>query len=122
DVVQRRHFQDSVARGRDYYYPYRSLVPTNVDQLLVAGRHYSATSDAQKSSREIPPRMAMGQAVALAGVLSLQQQVRVRDVDATDIQRLMREHNADPGDIPSANATIDEFPARPTADKEAIQV
>jgi glycine/D-amino acid oxidase-like deaminating enzyme len=122
DVVQRRHFQDSVARGRDYYYPYRSLVPTNVDQLLVAGRHYSATSDAQKSSREIPPCMAMGQAVALAGVLSLQQKVRVRDVDATDIQRLMREHNADPGDIPSANATIDEFSVLPTADKEAIQV
>lgn len=107
DVMTRRHFRDSVARGRDYYYPYRSLVPTNVDQLLVAGRHYSATPDAQKASREIPPCMAMGQAVASAATLALEKGVRVRDVEATDIQQRMRQHNADPGDIPSANATID---------------
>src|SRR5699024_5849053 len=82
DVTQRRHFSDTVARGRDYYYPYRSLLPTGVDQLLVAGRHYSATSDAQKSSREIPPCMAMGQAVASAATLALEQMILVRDVDA----------------------------------------
>lgn len=113
-----------MARGRDYYYPYRSLVPKNVDQLLVAGRHYSATSDAQKTSREIPPCMAMGQAVALASVLSLQQKVQVRDVDAKDIQRLMREHNADPGDIPSANATFDEasVEADGAVEQEAVEV
>lgn len=108
DVVQRRHFHDTVARGRDYYYPYRSLLPTKVDQLLVAGRHYSATSDAQKMSREIPPCMAMGQAVASAATLALEQNLLVRDVDATDIQKRMRQHNADPGDVPSENATIDE--------------
>src|SRR5690606_31712459 len=33
DVTGRRHFADSVARGRDYYYPYRSLLPRNVGQL-----------------------------------------------------------------------------------------
>ena len=55
DVVTRRHFADSVARGRDYYTPYRSLLPVGVDQLLVAGRHYSATPEAQRMSREIPP-------------------------------------------------------------------
>jgi hypothetical protein len=107
DVVQRRHFADSVARGRDYYYPYRSLLPKNVDQLLVAGRHYSATSEAQKSSREIPPCMAMGQATGIAAALSIQQGRLVRDVDAVDIQAGMRRHNADPGDRPSANATTD---------------
>ncbi|MFV0253257.1 MAG: FAD-dependent oxidoreductase [Beutenbergiaceae bacterium] len=108
DVVQRRHFSDSVARGRDYYYPYRSLLPTNVDQLLVAGRHYSATSEAQKASREIPPCMAMGQATAVAAALALSRNQRVRDVDPTAIQAGMRDHNADPGDRPSANATLDE--------------
>lgn len=108
DVTQRRHFSDTVARGRDYYYPYRSLLPTKVDQLLVAGRHYSATSDAQKSSREIPPCMAMGQAVASAATLAIEQKILVRDVDALEIQQRMRQHNADPGDIPSENATIDE--------------
>ena len=60
DVYQRRHFADSVCRGRDYYTPYRALLPKQIDQLLVAGRHYSATTSAQKASREIPPCMAMG--------------------------------------------------------------
>ena len=39
DVTQRVHFADSVARGRDYYTPYRALLPRGIDQLLVAGRH-----------------------------------------------------------------------------------
>ena len=54
DVVQRVRFDDSIARGRDYYYPFRALLPRRIDNLLVAGRHYSATSQAQKISREIP--------------------------------------------------------------------
>jgi hypothetical protein len=105
DVTSRRHFADTVARGRDYYYPYRSLLPKEVDQLLVAGRHYSATPEAQKMSREIPPCMAQGQAAGLAAVLALSAGVRVRDVDPRAIQRAMRAQGADPGDVPSANAT-----------------
>jgi len=107
DVTSRRHFADSVARGRDYYYPYRSLLPKEVDQLLVAGRHYSATPEAQKMSREIPPCMAMGQAVGAAASLAVDQGVLVRDVPVADIQREMHKHGADPGDVPSANASID---------------
>ncbi len=72
DVTSRRHFADTVARGRDYYYPYRSLLPKEVDQLLVAGRHYSATPEAQKMSREIPPCMAMGQAVGVAAAIAIE--------------------------------------------------
>ena len=107
DVTSRRHFADSVARGRDYYYPYRSLLPKEVDQLLVAGRHYSATHQAQKMSREIPPCMAMGQAVGVAAALAVDQGLLVRDVPVADIQREMHKHGADPGDVPSTNATID---------------
>lgn len=108
DVQDRLHFPDSVARGRDYYTPYRALVPKNVDQLLVAGRHYSATSTAQKTSREIPPCMAMGEATGTAAALALDSGVNVRDVDVSALQRKLREHGADPGDVPSANATIAE--------------
>jgi len=107
DVTSRRHFADTVARGRDYYYPFRSLLPKEVDQLLVAGRHYSATPEAQKMSREIPPCMAMGQAVGVAAALAIQNGTLVRDVSALDIQQGMRRHGADPGDVPSSNATLD---------------
>jgi hypothetical protein len=105
DILTRRHFPDSVARGRDYYTPYRALLPRGVDQLLVAGRHYSATPDAQRISREIPPCMAMGQAAGIAGALAADAGVRAREVDVAAIQRLMRDQGADPGDEPAPNAT-----------------
>lgn len=108
DVTSRRHFADSVARGRDYYTPYRALLPRGVDQLLVAGRHYSATPEAQRMSREIPPCMAMGQAAGIAAATAVEQGVLVRDVDPAVVQHRMREQGADPGDVPSENATVDQ--------------
>jgi hypothetical protein len=58
-------------------------------------------------SREIPPCMAMGQAVGVAAALAVEGNVLVRDVSAVDIQQGMRRHGADPGDVPSSNATVD---------------
>jgi len=106
DVMQRRHFADAVCRGRDYYTPYRALLPKEVDQLLVAGRHYSATPQAQKTSREIPPCMAMGEAAGVAGALALDAGVTVRAAPVPAIQKQLRAQGADPGDVPSANATF----------------
>jgi FAD dependent oxidoreductase len=108
DVQDRVHFPDSVARGRDYYTPYRALLPKRVEQLLVAGRHYSATSVAQRTSREIPPCMAMGEAVGTAAALALDAGGLVRNVDVKKLQKRLRERGADPGDVPSANATVRE--------------
>ncbi|GDY32716.1 FAD-dependent oxidoreductase [Gandjariella thermophila] len=112
DLVTRRHFADTVCRGRDYYTPYRALLPRGVDGLLVAGRHYSATPDAQRMSREIPPCMAMGQAAGIAAAIAADTGVTPREVSVSDIRRGMREQGADPGDVPSADATVaEEVPA-----------
>jgi hypothetical protein len=106
DVASRRHFADSVARGRDYYYPYRTLLPKEVSQLLVAGRHYSSTAAAQKISREIPPCMAMGEATGVAAALALESGVTVDRVDVAELQRRLRAQGADPGDQPAPNASF----------------
>jgi hypothetical protein len=106
DVTQRRHFPDSVARGRDYYYPYRTLLPRGIGQLLVAGRHYSATPAAQRDSREIPPCMAMGEAAGVAAAIALEAGVDVADVDVAALQARLRAQGADPGDRPAANALV----------------
>ena len=79
-----------------------------MEQLLVAGRHYSATPQAQKISREIPPCMAMGEAAGIAAALALNGGTTVREVDARAIQRQMRAQGADPGDRPAANALVPE--------------
>ncbi len=106
EVAQRVRFDDSIARGRDYYMPYRALLPKQIDNLLVAGRHYSATSQAQKISREIPPCMAMGEAAGVAAALALNAGVSVRNVDVRAVQKSLRAQGADPGDQTGRNADI----------------
>lgn len=104
DVTLRRHFPDSVARGRDYYYPYRAMLPRGVGQLLVAGRHYSATPSAQRNSREIPPCMAMGEAAGIAAALAIEANAPVEAIDVRKLQAKLRAQGADPGDRPASNA------------------
>ena len=108
DVRSRRHFSDSVCRGRDYYTPYGALLPKSLDNLIVAGRHYSVESEAQKQSREIPPCMSQGEAAGVAVSLALKGNTALRDVNVSLIQKQMRAQGADPGDIPSPNALIEE--------------
>lgn len=112
DVTQRVRFADSVARGRDYYYPYRSLLPRGIDNLLVAGRHYSSTSAAQKISREIPPCMAMGEATGVAAALAVDAGVTAREVDVARLQQLLRAQGADPGNQAGPNPDVPAL-ARP---------
>lgn len=106
DVMDRVHFVDTVARGRDYYTPYRAMLPKGIDGLIVAGRHYSATEAAQKQSREIPPCMAMGQSAGVAAALAVAGRIPPRAVQAAAICERVRAQGGDPGDRPSANATI----------------
>jgi hypothetical protein len=101
DVVSGRKFEDAVAccsapiedhhAGKDvrwryvegdgyYHIPYRSLLPKDVRNLLVAGRCLSATHEAQASARNSAQCMAMGEAAGLAASLALN-------------------NNQDPGDI-----------------------
>ncbi len=106
--MRRRHFADSVARGRDYYTPYGALLPRKVDGLIVAGRHYSATPQAQKMSREIPPCMAMGEAAGVAAAVALESGRKLAEADVATIQKRLHAQGADPGDVPAPNAFVEE--------------
>ena len=102
DILEKRTFPDVVARGRDYYTPYRSLVPKGIEGLLAAGRCYAATSDAQKISREIPPVMVMGEAAGTAAALALESGVAVRRVDVSTLQKRLLKQGVNLGTIPVA--------------------
>lgn len=94
DIVGARSFDDAIARGRDYYTPYRSLLPKDIEGLLVAGRCYSVTPEAQRMSREIAPCMAMGEAAGVAAALALQAGIQPRAVDVPLLQRTLLERGA----------------------------
>lgn len=65
-----------------YDIPYRTLLPQGVDNLLVAGRCHSATSEALASSRVTATAMGMGQAAGTAAALAQRGDVRAVDIGA----------------------------------------
>jgi len=83
-----------VANGGDYSIPYRSLVPREIDGLLVAGRCLSATREAAGSARMGAQCMAYGHAAGVAAALAVGKQISPRMVDPVELRRTLEEQNA----------------------------
>lgn len=115
DIRSGRQFNDNVALGgfpidshdpkgpsmdgtepvrRGYGIPYRSLLPGEVDRLLVAGRCISADRRALASARITGTCMAMGQAAGTAAALSATSNRLPRDLDLARLQRTLRDQGA----------------------------
>ena len=69
--------------------PYRSLLPRNVDGLLVAGRCFSSDLVANDIMNLIPPCVAMGEAAGTAAALSVKRGVAPKDVTHSDLRSLL---------------------------------
>lgn len=69
-----------------YDIPYRTLLPQKVENLLVAGRCHSATSEALASSRVTATAMGMGQAAGLAAALAVAHRKAPRQINLQDLQ------------------------------------
>lgn len=77
-----------------YDIPYRCLVPLRVDNLLVAGRCFSATHEAAASARVVPPVYAMGQAAGTAAALSVSDRVMPRELSTSRLRERLAEQDA----------------------------
>jgi glycine/D-amino acid oxidase-like deaminating enzyme len=80
--------------GATYGIPYRSLQPQGLDNVLVAGRCFSATHDAHASARSMGPCMAMGQAAGTAAALAEEP----KRLDPQTLRGRLRSDGADVGD------------------------
>jgi len=69
-----------------YDIPYRTLLPQGVENLLVAGRCHSATSEALASSRVTATAMGMGQAAGLAAAMAVATRTSPRAINLTQLQ------------------------------------
>ncbi|MDA8218449.1 MAG: FAD-dependent oxidoreductase [Dehalococcoidales bacterium] len=103
------------ARGKHpvadaYAIPYRSLVPREVEGLLVAGRCLSATHEAAGAVRVMPTCFAMGQAAGMAAALALRQGVEVRQVDVSTLRQHLQAQGAYVGPV-----AVVATPVPPTA-------
>ena len=77
-----RYFAD----GEYYTIPYRSLLPKEYDNLLVAGRCLSATHEAQASVRIMPICCCLGEAAGTAAATAFNSGKNAHTVDVKAVQ------------------------------------
>jgi glycine/D-amino acid oxidase-like deaminating enzyme len=90
--------EDAIGRGNDfrrsgiaYDIPYRSLLPREVDSLLVAGRCLSCTHEALEPLREIHVCWVMGEAAGTAAAMALHAGREPRDLSVPALQATLGE-------------------------------
>lgn len=97
-----------------YAIPFRSIVPLEVENMLVIGRSASYTSLAAGSARVIPVGMAEGEAAGVASAYSLNNQISFRnmttDTDAiADVQKTLKKQGAYLDDFEVHEAFMDHW-------------
>jgi hypothetical protein len=81
-------------KGENYGIPYRSLVPRNLANVLVAGRCISTDRYMQSSIRVMPGCFITGQAIGVAGAMVAERDCETRGVPIAELQRRLKEMGA----------------------------
>lgn len=74
-----------VANPIQYAIPFRSLIPLEIDSLLVASKCAGYSSLAAGSARTVPIGMTVGQAAGTAAALSITHEIDFRDISSNEI-------------------------------------
>jgi hypothetical protein len=74
--------------------PFRTLIPHGLENVLVAGRCFSATHDALASVRSMAQCMAMGQAAGTAAALCVATNKSSLDLNVSTLQEQLRSDGA----------------------------
>ncbi|HVT42949.1 MAG TPA: FAD-dependent oxidoreductase [Thermoanaerobaculia bacterium] len=119
DLLGARRFDDVIARGsypvdihnprgkgtvlkrlppgEAYDIPLRSLLPQEVERIVVAGRCISGTHEAHSSYRVMPISMATGQAAGVCAAIAARTAAMPREVPVREVQRELRDQGANLG-------------------------
>jgi hypothetical protein len=110
DAISGRPQPDSIAvssnpvpgyYGKRYFFdhlgfeiPYRSLIPADLDNVLLAGRCISASQPAFQSARSMAPNMAISQASGTAAAMCMKTGCRPADLDVGALQKKLEDDDA----------------------------
>ncbi len=78
-------------QNKDYTIPYGCLLPKGVEGLLLSGRNISGSHMAHSNFRIMSVCIAIGEAAGVAAALSVQQNLKLSQVDVKEIQKYMGE-------------------------------
>jgi hypothetical protein len=122
DIMQSHRFDDAVATGcwyldlhpnkttigsandfvpekvqpKPYDIPYRSLLPQQIENLLVAGRCHAATRGAHASTRVTATAMAMGEAAGVAAALAVKGSKSPQELGGAAVRDALASRGAGP--------------------------
>jgi hypothetical protein len=74
--------------------PYRTLIPRDGENLLVAGRCFSATHDAHASVRSMAQCMSMGHAAGIAAAMAIESERMPREIGINALRDKLRKDGA----------------------------
>jgi hypothetical protein len=80
--------------GARYWIPYRSLLPKELANVLVAGRCISVDHRTHHATKEIPPCMATGEAAGTAAAIAVQAAISPKAIDVAALQERLRQRGA----------------------------
>ena len=80
--------------GAYYTIPYRSLIPKNIKNMLVAGRCISSDHEAQASYRIMPVVCCIGEAAGAAIGLAERNKTSVREINVSELQSSLKNNGA----------------------------
>jgi FAD dependent oxidoreductase len=111
DAIKGTRFADVIAissnpmpsyHGKRFFFehegfdiPYRSLVPKNIEGLLLTGRCISCEQAPFQSARSMAPAMAIGHASGCAAAMSVRDKVPPRKLNVKALQKLLLSQNAE---------------------------
>lgn len=84
---------ESYSDGESHGIPYRSLIPKNIKNLLVAGRSIACEHRVQGSIRVMPVCLVTGQAAGTAAWLACNT-LEVRDIDVNNLRHILHRNGA----------------------------
>ena len=85
------HIYEPITDDRFYTIPYRSLLPVDIDNLIVSGRCISADQLAESSIRGISACMLTGQAAGAAAGLSCRDGVSPKEIEVKELQKILKD-------------------------------
>ena len=81
--------QKHFPQKKGYTIPYGCLVPKSIDGILLSGRNISGTHMAHSNYRVMPICVGIGEAGGAAASLAVKKQLKPREIDPKDIQRIL---------------------------------
>lgn len=116
DLINCVNFEDSIARGcypvdihnpdgsgtriteipKGEYYtiPYRSIVPKDIDNVLVAGRPVSSSHEAHSAVRVMPICSNIGEAAGIAAALLIDKKKNAKNIDIKELHSTINKYKA----------------------------